>query len=265
VIPLKDYNVTARRPIVTLLIIAACVAVYFFVQPIGQVVPFRHNQSTAMQQADQQFVFSHAAIPCELTHDRPLGTGDLSGCNADGQGQPFFPHKNIWLAVLYSMFLHGSLLHIGGNMLYLWIFGNNVEDRLGHLGYLVFYLVAGVVATGVYVALDPSSIVPLIGASGAIAGVMGAYLVFFPRAPVNSLILIPPIVLFRRVQARWLLLFWIASQFLLSPGSGVAWTAHVGGFVFGVVAAYLWRQVTGARDDPRRGLGGRDRPARPGY
>jgi membrane associated rhomboid family serine protease len=263
VIPLKDYNVATRRPIVTLVIIAACVAVYFFVQPVGQVVPFRHNQSTAVQQADQQFTFSHAAIPCELTHGRPLGTEDINGCAAGGQGQPFFPHKNIWLAVLYSMFLHGSLLHIGGNMLYLWIFGNNVEDRFGHLAYLVFYLAAGVVATAVYVALDPASIVPLIGASGAIAGVMGAYLVLFPRAPINSLILFPPIVLFRRIQARWLLLFWIASQFLLSPGSGVAWTAHVGGFAFGVLVGFIWLQATGGRDDPRgwyRG-GGRRGPA----
>jgi membrane associated rhomboid family serine protease len=230
----------------TFLIVAACVIVYFFVEPIGQVVPFRHNQSTAIQQADQRFTFAHAAIPCELTHDRPLGTGDLPQCGAD-QGQPFFPKKNVWLGVLYSMFLHGSLLHIGGNMLFLWIFGNNVEDRFGHLAYMIFYLVAGVVATAVYVALDPSSIVPLIGASGAIAGVMGAYLVFFPKAPINSLILIPPIVLFRRIQARWLLLFWIASQFLLSPGSGVAWTAHVGGFAFGVLVGLVWQRATGGR------------------
>jgi membrane associated rhomboid family serine protease len=246
VIPLKDHNPAARRPYVTLLIVAACVIVYFFVEPIGQVVPFRHNQSTAIQQADQQFTFAHAAIPCELTHDRPLTTGDVTGCGAD-QGQPFFPNKNVWLGVLYSMFLHGSLLHIGGNMLFLWIFGNNVEDRFGHFAYLIFYLLAGVVATVVYVALDPSSIVPLIGASGAIAGVMGAYLVFFPRAPINSLILIPPIVLFRRIQARWLLLFWIASQFLLSPGSGVAWTAHVGGFAFGVLVGLVWQRATGGR------------------
>jgi membrane associated rhomboid family serine protease len=263
VIPLKDYNVATRRPVVTMLIIAACVAVYFFVQPVGQVVPFRHNQSTAVQQADQQFTFGHAAIPCELTHGRPLGTEDVNGCGAGGRGQPFFPHKDIWLAVLYSMFLHGSLLHIGGNMLYLWIFGNNIEDRFGHLAYAVFYLAAGVVATAVYVALDPASIVPLIGASGAIAGVMGAYLVLFPRAPINSLILFPPIVLFRRIQARWLLLFWIATQFLLSPGSGVAWTAHVGGFTFGALVGFVWLQATRGRVDPPDWQGGQGRPVFP--
>ncbi len=245
-IPLKDYNPSSRRPVVNLLLIAACVAVYFFVQPVGEAVLFRHSQSVVMQQADQQFTFSHAAIPCELTEGRPLEPGDFTKCGLS-QGPPFFPHKNVWAAVLYSMFLHGSLLHIGGNMLFLWIFGNNIEDRFGHIGYLAFYLLAGVVATAVYVAFDPFSVVPLVGASGAIAGVMGAYLVLFPRVPISSLILIPPIVLFRRIQARWLLLFWIASQFLLSPGSGVAWTAHVGGFAFGVLVGFAYRRVTGNR------------------
>jgi membrane associated rhomboid family serine protease len=229
---------------VTLLLIAACVVVYLFVQPIGQVVPFRHTQSSAVQQADEQFTFAHAAIPCELTHGRPLGTGDIPTCNSQ-PGEPFFPNKNIWLAVLYSMFLHGSLLHIGGNMLFLWIFGNNVEDRFGHLPYLAFYLLSGVVATAVYVLLAPSSDVPIIGASGAIAGVMGAYLVLFPRARITSLLIFPPLLL--RIQARWLLLFWFASQFLVSPGSGVAWTAHVGGFAFGVLFALGWQQASGGR------------------
>jgi membrane associated rhomboid family serine protease len=245
VIPLKDDNPALRRPFVTLVIIAACVIVYFFVQPIGEVVPFRHAQSAATQQADQQFTFSHAAIPCELTHGRPLGTGDVNGCSAN-PGPPLFPGKNVWLAVLYSMFLHGSLLHIGGNMLFLWIFGNNIEDRFGHLPYLGFYLVAGVVATAVYVVVQPNSTVPIIGASGAIAGVMGAYLVLFPRAPIFSLILIPPIVLFRRIQARWMLLFWIASQFFLAPGTGVAWTAHVGGFAFGILVGWGWQSRASA-------------------
>jgi membrane associated rhomboid family serine protease len=138
------------------------------------------------------------------------------------------------------MFLHGSLLHIGGNMLFLWIFGNNVEDRFGHVPYLIFYLVAGVVATFVYVLSNPLSTAPLLGASGAIAGVMGAYLVLFPRVPIRTLILIPPIILWPRLPAWVLLLVWFVSQFFLSPGSGVAWTAHVGGFVFGTLVAWVW-------------------------
>jgi membrane associated rhomboid family serine protease len=139
------------------------------------------------------------------------------------------------------MFLHGSLLHIGGNMLFLWIFGNNVEDRFGHIPYLIFYLVAGVVATAVYVLFNPDSTAPLLGASGAIAGVMGAYLVLFPRAPIRTLILIPPIILWPRLPAWALLLFWFGSQFFISPGSGVAWVAHVGGFIFGALVGWAFR------------------------
>jgi membrane associated rhomboid family serine protease len=132
-------------------------------------------------------------------------------------------------------------------MLFLWVLGNNVEDRFGKVTYLLFYLVAGVVATLAHIAVQPSSVVPVVGASGAIAGVMGAYLVLFPRAPINSLIIVPPIILFRRIGARWVLGFWFLSQFFLSPGSGVAWVAHVGGFVFGALVGLLWR----SRSQPR--------------
>ncbi len=171
-------------------------------------------------------------------HDRPLTADEVVGdCQAHPTGPPIYPHKNVWLAILFSMFLHASLLHIGGNMLFLWIFGNNVEDRLGHVGYLVFYLVAGVIATGAYILVNADSTVPLLGASGAIAAVMGAYLVSFPRARIRTLILVPPIILWPRLRAWVVLAFWFVSQFFLSPGSGVAWVAHVAGFTFGVLLA----------------------------
>jgi membrane associated rhomboid family serine protease len=242
VIPLKDTNPTARRPVVTLFLIGVCIVVYFFVEPIGKVAFFRHSTTVSVQQADADFTYQHAAIPCELVRDRPLTPTDIqAGCQRTAVGRPVFAHKNIWLAVLYSMFLHGSLLHIGGNMLFLWIFGNNVEDRFGHIPYLIFYLVAGVVATAVYVLFNPDSTAPLLGASGAIAGVMGAYLVLFPRAPIRTLILIPPIILWPRLPAWALLLFWFGSQFFISPGSGVAWVAHVGGFIFGALVGWVFR------------------------
>ncbi len=137
------------------------------------------------------------------------------------------------------MFLHGSLLHLGGNMLFLWVFGNNIEDEAGAFKYVVFYLIAGLVATATFVALDPTSTTPLIGASGAIAGVMGAYLVLYPNAPIVTVfIFIIPFI--RQISAKWLLGFWFISQFLLSQ-PGVAWTAHVGGFVFGVLVGLVWR------------------------
>jgi membrane associated rhomboid family serine protease len=141
------------------------------------------------------------------------------------------------------MFMHGSVAHVLGNMLFLWIFGNNVEDRMGPAVYLLFYLAAGAVATFTFVGLNVHSTVPLVGASGAIAGVMGAYLVWFPRARVLSLVGFIPIYL----PAMFVLGFWFVLQFLTNPNEGVAWQAHVGGFVTGVVVAWLTRPFFGPR------------------
>ena len=156
------------------------------------------------------------------------------------------PAKNVLLAVLTSMFLHGGLVHLGGNMLFLWIFGNNIEDRLGHVRYLVFYLAAGIVATLAHIAVQPTSTVLVVGASGAIAGVMGAYLIWFPKARVTTLFIFF-FILFRQVQARWVLAIWFLSQFLINPNDGVAWVAHVGGFIFGILVGLLVRGSTAAR------------------
>jgi membrane associated rhomboid family serine protease len=242
VIPLKDENPTRTFAAVTVLIIAVCAYVYFFVQPAGQLQVAQRGQQS---RTSQEYVFDieHAAIPCEIVRDRPMSTEELNSqqCESHPTQPPFDKGKNVYLAILYSMFLHGSLLHIGGNMLFLWIFGNNIEDSLGHVGYTVFYLVAGVVATFAQVALSPMSTVPMIGASGAIAGVMGMYLVLFPDAPINTLFLFVPFVFFRKISAKWLLSFWLLSQFFLSPGSGVAWMAHVGGFLFGCLVGLLGR------------------------
>lgn len=248
-IPLHDDNPTRRFPVVTVLLIAANIYVYFLVQRPGG-------------QDQDRFAFSYAAIPCEVVNGRPLTEaevivtlrGDSEACNlgdelgpgeADPTG-PAFPAKRVWTAVLYSMFLHGSLLHIGGNMLYLWVFGNNIEDKLGPLAYAGFYLLAGVVATGAHVLAQPDSTVPMVGASGAVAGVMGAYLVAFPNVQVRSLI-IAIVVLLRDIPAKWLLGFWFVLQFFTSPTSGVAWIAHVGGFVFGVLVALALRATRGHR------------------
>ncbi len=146
-----------------------------------------------------------------------------------------FPDKNVYLAILTSMFLHGGFAHLGFNMLFLWIFGNNVESRLGPFGFAAFYLVGGFAAMLVQVALATGSVAPVIGASGAIAAVMGAYLIFWPRARIYSLLLFFPVTL----PASFVLLFWLGMQFLTSPDSGVAWGAHVGGFAVGMVLALL--------------------------
>jgi len=243
VIPLRDQNPTSRPAVVTVLLIIVNVAIYFFIQPHAVT-----NRGGGVQEA--RFTYEHAAIPCEVVNDRPLTQSEIVGSlrgnhQACEDGHPNtaagFPHKTVYLAILYSMFLHGSLLHIGGNMLFLWIFGNNIEDRMGWIGYPIFYIVAGIVAAATQFAFQPNSTVPVIGASGAIAGVMGAYLVLFPRVRIRTLFIIVIIPLIRDIPAAWLLAFWLVLQFFTAPNSGVAWIAHVGGFLFGAVVTFPFR------------------------
>jgi membrane associated rhomboid family serine protease len=245
VLPLRDLNPTKRLPIITLLIIAVNVFVYFAIQP--------HSSS----QASDRFVYDHAAIPCELVHGHPLTLPQfvLQSCSAPDRAVvanvngvpeqvpagPLSPGKNVYLAIIVSMFLHANLLHIGGNMLFLWIFGNNVEDRLGRIAFTLFYFAAGIISALGYIAVNSSSVVPLLGASGAIAGVMGAYLVWFPRARILSLVFIIPVYL----PAAPVLVVWLVSQFFTDPNSGVAWVAHVTGFAFGVLVALALRGSRG--------------------
>jgi membrane associated rhomboid family serine protease len=230
VIPLHDNNPTNKRAVVTLVIIAINVFVYFAIQPHGE---------------DQgRFIFENAAIPCELEEGRPLDEAQfrLNDCDTEVRGPTFFPDKNVWLSVLFSMFLHGSLLHLLGNMWFLWIFGNNVEDYLGKLGFILFYLLAGAAATVAHVLYEAGSVSPVIGASGAIAGVMGMYLVLWPRARVISFV---PFFFFflLPLPAFLVLVLWFVLQFFTGPNTGVAWVAHVGGFAFGAAVGWLMKKV----------------------
>ena len=253
-LPLKDVNPTRRTPVVTLLLILACVGAWMFWQQEPQREPVD----------DLIFNLENAAIPCELTKGRPLTEpelratfgelgGDGESCGIGGEDAPRgVPDKSVWLAAFASMFLHGGLLHIGGNMLYLWIFGNNIEDHLGGLRYLAFYVVGGLAALAAHVALQPDSTIPLVGASGAVAAVMGAYLVWFPNAPVRTIILLGFPIL-ATISAKWLLGVWFVLQFFTSPNSGVAWAAHVGGFVFGVAIGLVVRTTRSAQRMAWRG------------
>jgi membrane associated rhomboid family serine protease len=242
-IPLHDENPVSRPPIVTWLILAACIAAYLFWQP----TPLALDGDTG---EDVVFYLENAAIPCELVQQRPLDLlevdatfrlGDVEACDVDGgESAPAVPDKNVWLSAVVSMFLHGSLLHIAGNMLFLWVFGNNVEDTMGRVGFVLFYLVGGAIGTVAHVALNAASTVPVVGASGAIAAVMGAYLVLFPGARVKTLIFLL-IAFLVELRAAVLLVFWFVLQFFTDPNEGVAWAAHVGGFVFGVLAGLALR------------------------
>jgi membrane associated rhomboid family serine protease len=245
VIPLKDYNPTRHFAYVTVLLIAVNIFVYFFVQlPV---------ESTG-ESGQIDFTYRYAAVPCEIVEGRGLTTPEIRATVRGGNDEACdrssplsdsnarFPDKPVWLAILFSMFLHGGLLHLGGNMLFLWIFGNNIEDRMGSAGYLVFYLLSGLAAAIAHVLVQPFSTVPVVGASGAVAGVMGAYLVLFPNVPIRTLLVLFFVVLFRDIAAKWLLGLWFLLQFWTSPGSGVAWVAHVGGFAFGAIVAFLLRE-----------------------
>jgi membrane associated rhomboid family serine protease len=244
VIPIRDDNPTSRRAIVTLLLLVVNIVVFAVVQP--------HDTGGI---EETRFTYEHAAIPCELRQRSPLTVAEYQAdrCGVNfGDTRPIFPDKNVWLAVLVSMFLHGSWLHVLGNMLFLWVFGNNVEDYLGRFGYVAFYLFAGLVAAATYILSNPDSITPVLGASGAIAGVMGMYLVLWPRARVTSFV---PIFIFFVVSlpAALVLLTWFGLQFLTDPNSGVAWVAHVGGFVVGALVGLALRVLKPPRPPiPRR-------------
>ncbi len=148
------------------------------------------------------------------------------------------------LTVLTSMFLHGGFLHLGGNMLFLWIFGDNVEDVMGRPRFLAFYLICGLAAALAQVMLNPASTVPMVGASGAISGVLGAYLALFPRARIVTLVFFGFIVDTVRIPAVFFLGIWFLMQFLYAGGAGggVAWMAHVGGFLSGLALVFLFRR-----------------------
>jgi membrane associated rhomboid family serine protease len=274
-IPIRDDNPTSRRAWVTLAIIAINVLVFVF---------WQRPWSSATDQT--LFAFCHAEIPWEVTHQTNLAHGGPAAAReieqqlqlpgrqfqealqgrVRVQGAPGFhgcPDKSWWQSVFVAMFLHGGWLHIGGNMLFLWVFGNNVEDKIGRLRYLVFYLFCGVVAAAAQLLTGPQSVVPNLGASGAIAGVLGAYLVMFPRRRVYSLVPIIFIFTLLPLPAIVVLGFWFVLQFFSGvttianhTNGGVAYFAHVGGFAAGLILALLFfpkeRQRPQESPDPYR-------------
>jgi membrane associated rhomboid family serine protease len=245
VIPVYDVNPVRRTPWVTYLLIAANVVI-FLLTPAARDT----GMTTASVQElcrQEAFYDRYAAIPRELVDNRQLPATPDGGVGVDARGpgcvvRPSAYHKVPALSVLYSMFLHGGWLHLLGNMLFLWVFGNNIEDRLGRLRYLIFYLLCGYVAAYGFALANAGSTEPLIGASGAVSGVLGAYLTLFPRARVWSLV---PFLLFIPLRLpAWLVLgLWFALQWVYSAGyavseaGSVAYLAHVLGFVFGFLAA----------------------------
>jgi membrane associated rhomboid family serine protease len=240
VIPIGDHNPTLRRAWVTWLLVAANIAVFVLFEPVS---------GTDCQQ--RAFFLRWAAIPTELLQGRPLSPRQIAAATAGACPISVFSGKNVYLSPLYSMFLHGDWLHLLGNMLYLGIFGNNVEDRFGHLRFLAFYLLSGLVATFVFVGVNGMDLSTLIGASGAIAGVLGAYLVLFPGARVTSLLFIFPIELPALiVLGLWFVLQIDSLRVAPMAGGGVAYLAHVAGFLFGAICTLAYRLANPRRPRP---------------
>lgn len=223
-IPLRDENPTELTPYVTVVLILVNVAAWLLLQGAGS------------PEALESSVVAFGTLPCEVT----------GACDTEGLG---------WQALFTSMFMHGSWGHLLGNMVFLWVFGNNIEDSTGHVRYLLFYLLCGVAASAAHIYFSPQSGVPAVGASGAISGVMGAYILLYPRARVDTWL--PPLFLFT-VPAWVFLGYWFVLQLVMGVATvgpeageqgGVAVWAHVGGFVAGVILVKVFenRRLTWAK------------------
>jgi len=218
--PIWDDVPTKKFPLITVILIALNSIVYVYQVSLGETFT--------------EFIHSMGLLPFEITHHIDL--------------LPSGPSP-IYLTIFSSMFMHGSIVHLLGNMLFLWIFGNNVEDYLGRKKYVIFYLLCGVAAAFTQILFNPNSKVPMVGASGAIAGVLGAYLLLYPRAKVTTVIIFVFFIRLIKIPALVVLSFWIIYQFLYGISSlavktgegGVAWFAHIGGFICGMILIKLFK------------------------
>lgn len=227
-IPIKDYNPTRNFPLVTVILIVLNVLAFIQDRLTGHYEPMLVETARGMTQVEHfvgGLTARFALVPARLASD-PTGS---------------------WVSVFTSMFLHGNWLHIGSNMLFLWIFGNNIEDAMGKARFIVFYLCCGLAAAAAQFASAPASTVPMIGASGAVAGVMGAYLILYPHARILTLLPIFFFFTFIEVPAYIIIGYWALLQFIsanwLDAGTargGIAYFAHIGGFVAGVALLFLF-------------------------
>lgn len=217
---------------------------------INAVVFLVFQQATGTE-AGAEFTYAYSAVPYEITHNEDLVVARRT---PDGVVIPQFPGPSpIWLTILTSMFMHGGWMHILGNMLYLWIFGDNIEDNFGHAKFLIFYLVCGIVASFSHILVDANSVIPSLGASGAIAGVLGAYLIMFPKNRVRTLLPLGFLWTTIELPAVVVLGFWIVIQIFsqytatVQSGGGVAYMAHIGGFAAGLLLCLLFRTSNNMR------------------
>jgi membrane associated rhomboid family serine protease len=243
--------------VITVAIIVLNVLVFFFLQKARvHGFGFEVDDSTTVRYGAIPYELSHPGDHCDLLSGA-IRCEDQAGISGTAPDQP--PTA---LTLFSSMFMHGGLLHIGGNMLFLWIFGNNIEDSMGRPRFVLFYLLAGLIALGVQALAGPDSTAPTIGASGAVAGVLGAYALLYPRARVVTLIIVIIFITVVELPALLVLGVWFLLQVLygasdlgqpLGGSGGVAYFAHIGGFVFGLIAIKLFAdRVNDDYDTPKR-------------
>jgi membrane associated rhomboid family serine protease len=272
-IPLKDNIRTRRFPVITVALIVINAIVYFGFQHGGLSLPSNEEAKTVKYSAIP-YEITHPGKKCGLITQRTVATVNAhpslerdivvhSGDNVVCEKRTGIldaihtsPNDNqpaSWLTILFAMFMHGSLLHIGGNMLFLWIFGNNIEDSMGRLRFPIFYLLGGIVAALAQTAVSVNSTTPTLGASGAIAAVLGGYALLYPRARVLTLIFIIFFFTIIELPALFVLVGWFLLQLLdastvsVANGGGVAYFAHIGGFLFGLATIRLF--ANRIRDD----------------
>jgi membrane associated rhomboid family serine protease len=257
VFPLKDSIPTRRPPVMTIALIVANVVIF--------VLSIRNGGSLFNGPA-AGVVVDYGVIPYEVTNPGQECDFVAQASRVLCEGQPGVsgaaePQPPTWFTVLSSMFMHGGLLHIGGNMLFLWVFGNNIEDSMGRVKFVVFYVLGGIAAMALQTAVDPDATVPSVGASGAVAAVLGGYLLLYPRARVLTLVFLFVFFTFIQIPAMFFLVIWFGQQVLFGyldyadptgGGGGVAYFAHIGGFLFGLLAVKLFAsRVQRDYDQPR--------------
>jgi membrane associated rhomboid family serine protease len=248
--PLKDNVPTDRFPLLTILLIVVNVGVFLWQQ--GYSGSDQLKERTNLSNLEKS-TLEYGAIPNRLTHPDNECSVSNEGIECSKRAAPAesvpLDQPPAWLTVLTSMFMHGGLLHLAGNMLFLWIFGNNIEDSMGRLRFILFYLLGGIAAMAAQVAIGPDSTIPTVGASGAIAAVLGGYMLLYPRARVLTAVILIFFFTLIEIPAVVMLGIWIVMQFLPAVGQlaqpdiagegGVAYFAHIGGFLFGLILSGL--------------------------
>lgn len=242
-LPIRDLNPAQTSPVITICIIILCVVVFIYQLGLGigknplagQTFAYRYGLVPFEISKGVQLIPSLSDVARGFPWPRPEGASPYSliAKPVSGPGEAI---RLLYLPILYSMFLHGGIGHLLFNMLFLWIFGNNVEDAMGHFRFLVFYVACGLAAAAVHIMTNLYSQLPTVGASGAIAGVMGAYIVLFPRARILTLVMFFFSMSFIELPAVIFLGIWFITQLLMAGGGGeVAWFAHIGGFIAGLL------------------------------